>query len=89
MSKPVVYDNKPVSVQLEAGEEYYFCTCGRSGNQPFCDGSHAGTGMQPKSFVADESGTMLSKPWKTPSIVMVSQATSAARSRSAWAMSSS
>lgn len=56
MSNPVIADNKPVKVTLEQGKRYNFCACGRSGNQPFCDGSHAGTGLTPKSFVAAEDG---------------------------------
>ena len=52
--KPVVADIQPVKVKLKAGEEYYFCTCGKSGNQPFCDGSHSGTGFTPKPFKVDE-----------------------------------
>lgn len=56
MSKPVVADNKPIAVQLEAGKQYHFCTCGRSNNQPFCDGSHAGTEFAPRAFTAQESG---------------------------------
>ena len=40
MEKPVIADNKPMEVPLEKGKEYYFCTCGRSSGQPFCDGSH-------------------------------------------------
>ncbi|AOE50909.1 glutamate synthase-related protein [Kangiella sediminilitoris] len=56
MSKPVVADNKPKKVELKNGEEYYFCRCGRSENQPFCDGSHKGTDFTPKSFVAEEDG---------------------------------
>lgn len=57
MSNPVIADNKPVSVDLKKGEEYYFCVCGRSSNQPFCDGSHAGTEFKPKPFTAEEDGT--------------------------------
>lgn len=56
MSKPVVADIKPAKVSLEKGQEYYFCTCGKSKNQPFCDGSHAGTSFKPKAFTADETG---------------------------------
>ncbi|MFS1879936.1 glutamate synthase-related protein [Vibrio splendidus] len=56
MKNPVIADNKPVKVELTEGEEYYFCTCGKSKNQPFCDGSHAGAGFKPKSFVAEETG---------------------------------
>lgn len=56
MSKPVIAANKPIKVELIAGEENYFCTCGRSNNQPYCDGSHAGTGFKPKAFTAEESG---------------------------------
>lgn len=53
---PIVADNSPVAVTLEKGEEYYFCTCGRSQGQPFCDGSHAGTTFVPLAFTADEDG---------------------------------
>lgn len=56
MDKPVVAANSPAKVELDKGQEYYFCVCGRSANQPFCDGSHAGTGFKPKSFTADEEG---------------------------------
>jgi glutamate synthase domain-containing protein 2 len=56
MSKPIVADNKPKKVNLKKGDEYYFCACGRSKKQPFCDGSHVGTEFKPKSFVAEKSG---------------------------------
>lgn len=54
--KPIVANNKPVKVDVTEGEEYYFCTCGRSSSQPFCDGSHAGTEFKPKPFTAEKSG---------------------------------
>ncbi len=57
MDKPIVFDNKPVSSKVLAGEEYYFCTCGRSSTQPFCDGSHAGTSFTPRAFTAEKSET--------------------------------
>jgi len=56
MSNPIVSDNKPKAVMLNKNEEYYFCRCGRSNNQPFCDGSHAGTSFTPKAFVAEQDG---------------------------------
>jgi len=56
MKNPVIADNKPSQVALQKGEEYYFCTCGKSAGQPFCDGSHAGTSFSPKPFTAEEEG---------------------------------
>lgn len=57
MIKPTVADNKPVSVQLEKGTQYYFCTCGQSANQPYCDGAHQGSSFNPKPFTAEKDGT--------------------------------
>jgi len=56
MSNPVIADIKPIKVNLKKGDEYHFCTCGRSQSQPFCDGSHAGTTFTPKVIVAEEDG---------------------------------
>jgi glutamate synthase domain-containing protein 2/CDGSH-type Zn-finger protein len=53
MSNPIIADNKPVKVNLSKGQEYHFCTCGRSRSQPFCDGSHAGTEFTPRVIVSD------------------------------------
>jgi len=53
MKNPIVADNKPKVVNLKKGEKYYFCACGKSANQPFCDGSHAGTAFTPKAFTAE------------------------------------
>jgi len=54
MSNPVIADNKPIKVNLSKGQEYHFCTCGKSKSQPFCDGSHVGTSFTPKVIVSDE-----------------------------------
>jgi glutamate synthase domain-containing protein 2 len=56
MTNPIIADNKPVKVNLSKGQEYHFCTCGRSKSQPFCDGSHIGTSFTPKVIVAEEDG---------------------------------
>jgi CDGSH-type Zn-finger protein len=53
---PTVAGLKPAKVELKKGEDYYYCSCGKSANQPFCDGSHAGTGMTPLAFTAEEDG---------------------------------
>jgi len=57
MSKPIVAANSPVPVDLEAGKTYAFCTCGHSSSQPFCDGSHRGSGMAPQVFTAEKDET--------------------------------
>lgn len=56
MNEPKIAARKPVAVELEAGKTYYYCTCGESANQPFCDGSHAGTEFQPQAFTAEKDG---------------------------------
>ena len=43
MAKAIIADIKPIKVNLDKDQEYYFCACGRSQSQPFCDGSHKGT----------------------------------------------
>jgi CDGSH-type Zn-finger protein len=57
MSNPVIANNLPLEVNLTAGEDYYFCACGHSKNQPFCDGSHAETDILPIPFKAEETGS--------------------------------
>ncbi len=56
MGKPIIADNKPAKVSLAKGQEYHFCTCGRSKSQPSCDGSHGGTSFTPKVIVPDSDG---------------------------------
>ena len=55
MSQPESPQNAPYAVDVEAGETYYWCSCGRSKNQPFCDGSHQGTGIEPVAFTAEKT----------------------------------
>jgi len=53
---PHIAAKAPVKVVLEHGKDYWFCTCGLSANQPFCDGSHKGSTFSPKKFTAEKSG---------------------------------
>ena len=55
-AKPIIAARSPSMVELEAGKDYFWCRCGRSANQPFCDGSHASTGITPTKFTAEKSG---------------------------------
>ncbi len=48
----------PYPVAVEVGKAYFWCACGRSANQPFCDGSHRGTGFAPVKYEATESNTV-------------------------------
>ncbi len=57
MSEPVVAQKAPYAKELEAGKTYYWCACGKSANQPFCDGAHKGGDFAPLAFTAEKSGT--------------------------------
>lgn len=47
----------PKAIELEKGKSYAWCSCGKSGNQPFCDGSHKGSEFSPIMIKAEESKT--------------------------------
>ena len=55
--EPIIAKKGPFAVELEAGKNYHWCACGKSANQPFCDGSHKGSGITPTSFTAEKTGT--------------------------------
>jgi len=55
MSEIISPKNTPYAVNVEEGESYHWCSCGRSKNQPYCDGSHKGTGFQPIAFTAEKT----------------------------------
>ncbi len=50
---PEIPQKAPYPVEVEAGKSYFWCACGRSKNQPFCDGSHKGTGFSPVKYTAE------------------------------------
>jgi CDGSH-type Zn-finger protein len=56
MDEPVVAQKAPFKVELEAGKTYWWCSCGRSAAQPFCDGSHKGTAFTPRKYQPERSG---------------------------------
>jgi CDGSH-type Zn-finger protein len=55
MNKAVRSSNTPYAVEVEAGKNYFWCACGKSKKQPFCDGSHNGTDFTPVIYKAEES----------------------------------
>ncbi len=57
MSVPTIAQKGPYPVQVEAGASYYWGSCGLSKTQPFCNGSHAGSGLSPIKFEAIETKT--------------------------------
>jgi CDGSH-type Zn-finger protein len=66
MKRPYVADKCPkqyfyiyLRIQLEVGKEYYYCACGLSKNQPFCDGSHKGSPYTPIKFKAEKADNYL------------------------------
>ena len=56
MSEPVIAQKSPFPVTVEAGKSYYWCSCGMSASQPFCDGSHKGSGFAPIPYTAEKDG---------------------------------
>lgn len=57
MTEPTIVQREPYEQELQPGT-YWWCACGRSQNQPFCDGSHQGTGMEPVSFTINKPSTV-------------------------------
>jgi len=55
MNHPIVAKKGAFPVEVEAGKDYYWCSCGKSAKQPFCDGSHKDSGMAPVKYTADKS----------------------------------
>jgi CDGSH-type Zn-finger protein len=58
MSKPEIAQRSPYAVDVGAGKSYWWCACGKSRKQPFCDGSHKGSEFNPVEYKATENKTV-------------------------------
>jgi CDGSH iron-sulfur domain-containing protein 3 len=58
MSDPVVAQKAPFAIPVEAGKSYWWCSCGKSQKQPFCDGSHKGSEFRPVEYKSEAAGTV-------------------------------
>ena len=55
MTDPVVAQKSPFAIEVEAGKSYFWCACGKSAKQPFCDGSHQDTDILPLKYTPEET----------------------------------
>lgn len=58
MSTPDIPQKTPLPVDVEEDRKYFWCSCGKSDRQPFCDGSHQGTDFLPLTYVAETTRTL-------------------------------
>jgi CDGSH-type Zn-finger protein len=58
MAEPNIAQASPYETEIEAGKRYAWCACGLSQKQPFCDGTHKGTGFSPVVFQAEKTETV-------------------------------
>jgi CDGSH-type Zn-finger protein len=56
MESPKIAAREPIAVEVEEGKSYFWCSCGQSSKQPFCDGSHSGGPFTPVKYRAERSG---------------------------------
>lgn len=55
---PIIAQKAPYPVDVTEGKTYFWCSCGKSENQPFCDGSHKDTGHNPIKYTAEKDRTV-------------------------------
>lgn len=55
MTSPTRASDMPFAIEVESGKKYFWCACGKSAKQPFCDGSHSGTSFTPVIYTATEN----------------------------------
>lgn len=58
MSQPMIAAKAPIAVDVEAGKAYWWCACGQSKKQPFCDGSHKGSSFSPLQYKPEKTGKL-------------------------------
>jgi len=58
MSTPQIAGRAPEAIEVEEGKSYFWCACGKSSKQPFCDGSHKDTDFTPVKYTAEKSKTV-------------------------------
>ena len=58
MTEPLIAQTSPYAVELVAGKDYFWCSCGHSAKQPFCDGSHKGSAFTPLKLTAEKTETV-------------------------------
>jgi CDGSH-type Zn-finger protein len=56
VAEPDIAGRAPIAVDVEAGKTYFWCSCGRSVNQPFCSGAHRGSEFEPIAYLAERTG---------------------------------
>ena len=58
MTEPVRAADGPFGIEVEEGKRYFWCACGKSAKQPFCDGSHKGSEFSPVRYTAEKTGKL-------------------------------
>jgi len=58
MAQPEIAQKAPYAVDVTTGKSYWWCACGKSNKQPFCDGSHKGSEFSPVEYTPTKDGTV-------------------------------